>query len=57
MVTARQEKILEEARKAKFIKISELAEIMDTSPVTIRKDVAALAQDNLVVKYHGKISL
>lgn len=30
---------------------------MDTSPVTIRKDVAALAQDNLVVKYHGKISL
>lgn len=49
----RRRRILEELRRRGAVRTGELADIFSVSPMTIRNDLAALAQRGLVEKVHG----
>ncbi|MBR5638763.1 MAG: DeoR/GlpR transcriptional regulator [Muribaculaceae bacterium] len=50
----RQEQILEVLLKEEAISVAELAEMLDVSQVTIRKDLTELEQANKLYRSHGK---
>ena len=50
----RQEQILEVLLKEESISVNELAELLDVSQVTIRKDLTELEQANKLYRSHGK---
>lgn len=57
MANTRSQYILSALRDHGTLTVAELSEQLGVSLVTIRKDVRALAAQNLIVRQHGKISL
>ena len=53
----RQEEILQILAKHDSISIRELAEILDVSGWTVRRDLGRMAQDGMVQRQHGFVSL
>lgn len=49
----RQERILQEVELNGGARVSELVEVLDVSDMTIRRDIEALAQRDLVLRVHG----
>ncbi|MBO9474991.1 DeoR/GlpR transcriptional regulator [Shimia sp. R10_1] len=54
---ARQEEILKLLKQAGRAMVEELAERLDTTPQTIRKDLTMLAEDNQIIRFHGGATL
>ena len=57
MTELRRQQIVEEIKKQKYTRVSELAGKFDVSQVTIRKDLTALEKQGILVRYHGKVAL
>ncbi|GAA0925470.1 substrate-binding domain-containing protein [Pseudonocardia zijingensis] len=55
--SARQERILAILRSRGPARVAELAREFDVSPITLRRDVEALARDERVVRSHGVVRL
>jgi DNA-binding LacI/PurR family transcriptional regulator len=55
--SARQERILAILRSRGSVRVAELAREFDVSPITLRRDVEALARDEHVVRGHGVVRL
>jgi DNA-binding LacI/PurR family transcriptional regulator len=55
--SARQERILAVLRSRGSARVAELAREFDVSPITLRRDVEALARDEQVVRSHGVVRL
>lgn len=53
IVSKRRSEILQLLKKNKNIKNDELAELLHTSPLTIRRDLQALEEDGLVKRFYG----
>ncbi|GAA0685779.1 substrate-binding domain-containing protein [Kitasatospora atroaurantiaca] len=53
----RRARILEVVRELGTVRVMDLAERVGTAPVTVRRDVAALADDGLLRRSHGAVSL
>ena len=49
----RHVKILNLLNKYKRIEVARLAELLDVTPVTIRKDLIALDKEGLLIRQHG----
>ena len=45
--------ILEQLKKQQYIKVTEIAKELDVTTVTIRKDLKALEERNLLFRTHG----
>lgn len=57
MVSKRREEILNILKNNKTVKNEELAELLHTSPLTIRRDLQHLENDGLVKRYYGGATL
>ncbi|PRY24272.1 DeoR family transcriptional regulator [Aliiruegeria haliotis] len=55
--SARQQAILRLLRQRGRAMVEEMAELFDTTPQTIRKDLTVLADDGKVMRFHGGASL
>ena len=53
----RQNRILDALTKHEKLEVKELAEMMEVSQVTIRKDLDALTQQGLIIRKHGYAAL
>lgn len=53
----RHERVLEELRREGAVRVKELAELLGVSELTIRRDIATLATQNLLTKVHGGATL
>lgn len=56
-LSARQERIVEILRATPSVSTAELAQRLAVSGETIRRDLQALAEDGIVQKFHGGVSL
>ncbi len=54
---ARQDEILKLLKTAGRAMVEELAERLDTTPQTIRKDLSSLSEDNQIIRFHGGATL
>lgn len=52
----RQERILDQVRATGGVRVSDLAEILDVSDMTIRRDIAVLAGRGVVSRVHGGVT-
>ncbi len=52
-IAERHNYILEQLRKQQYIKVAEIAEELDVTTVTIRKDLKTLEERNLLFRTHG----
>ena len=52
-IAERHNYILEKLREQQFVKVSEMAEELDVTTVTIRKDLKTLEERNLLFRTHG----
>lgn len=57
MLEKRKQDILKFLKNNEYVRISDLAERCNVSPVTMRKDIAQLESMGLVNKYHGKAAI
>lgn len=57
MVSKRRNEILQILKRDKTVKNEALAELLHTSPLTIRRDLQALEDDGLVKRYYGGATL
>lgn len=57
MVSKRRNEILSILKRDKTVKNEELAELLHTSPLTIRRDLQALEDEGLVKRYYGGATL
>ncbi len=53
----RQERLLEELRRHGAVRVKDLAQTLGVSELTVRRDISALAENNLVTKVHGGATL
>jgi DNA-binding LacI/PurR family transcriptional regulator len=53
----RHERLMDELRRRGAVRVKELAELLDVSELTIRRDIATLAAQNLLTKVHGGATL
>ncbi|MCX5208421.1 substrate-binding domain-containing protein [Kitasatospora sp. NBC_00240] len=53
----RRARILHVVRELGTVRVMDLAERIDTAPVTVRRDVAALAESGLLRRSHGAVSM
>src|SRR6266699_1666950 len=53
----RQAMILEEIRRRSGVRVSDLAEVLQVSPMTVRRDLAQLHHHGLLQKVHGGATL
>lgn len=53
----RQERLMEELRRLGAVRVKDLAATLEVSEVTVRRDIAALAERNLLTKVHGGATL
>jgi DNA-binding LacI/PurR family transcriptional regulator len=53
----RRERLLEELRRYGAVRVKEIAQTLGVSELTIRRDIAALAAQNLLTKVHGGATL
>ena len=49
----RQERLMAELRSRGAVRVTELAEMLQVSPVTVRRDIAVLAQTRRLTRVHG----
>jgi DeoR/GlpR family transcriptional regulator of sugar metabolism len=49
----RRERILQTVRERGSVRVSDLAEELDVSPMTVRRDIGALAEDGKLERIHG----
>ncbi|MBL7261162.1 substrate-binding domain-containing protein [Paractinoplanes lichenicola] len=49
----RRERLLAELRRHGAVRVAELAALFQVSPVTVRRDIAALAREHRLVRVHG----
>ena len=57
ILTARQNAILNQIRQQGRVLVGDLADAFRTTPQTIRKDLAALSDERLVLRFHGGATL
>ncbi|MFI7067286.1 substrate-binding domain-containing protein [Kribbella sp. NPDC050124] len=55
--TQRQERLMDELRRHGSIRVREFAVLLGVSELTVRRDIAALAAQNLLTKVHGGATL
>lgn len=53
----RQERLMDELRRHGSIRVREIAALLGVSELTVRRDIAALASQNLLTKVHGGATL
>lgn len=53
----RHERVLDELRRHGSVRVKELAQLLGVSELTVRRDIAALAAQNLLTKVHGGATL
>jgi DNA-binding LacI/PurR family transcriptional regulator len=53
----RQERLMEELRRLGAVRVRDLAPMLGVSELTVRRDLAALAERNLLTKVHGGATL
>ncbi|WP_328320066.1 substrate-binding domain-containing protein [Kribbella sp. NBC_00382] len=53
----RHERVMDELRREGAVRVKELAELLGVSELTVRRDIAALAAQNLLTKVHGGATL
>src|SRR4051812_25195810 len=53
----RHERLLGELRRSGSVRVADLARELGVSELTIRRDIAALAERNLVTRVHGGATL
>jgi DNA-binding LacI/PurR family transcriptional regulator len=53
----RHERVMAELRREGAVRVKELAELLGVSELTVRRDIAALAAQNLLTKVHGGATL
>ncbi|GAA1715330.1 substrate-binding domain-containing protein [Kribbella yunnanensis] len=53
----RHERVMDELRRHGSVRVRELAELLGVSELTIRRDISALAAQNLLTKVHGGATL
>jgi DNA-binding LacI/PurR family transcriptional regulator len=53
----RQERLMEELRRHGAVRVRDLAPLLGVSELTVRRDLAALAERNLLTKVHGGATL
>lgn len=53
MIISRRQQILDIVNKKDRIKVSDLIDIISVSPATIRRDLAELEKQNLIIRTHG----
>ncbi|MEI8409257.1 MULTISPECIES: substrate-binding domain-containing protein [unclassified Kribbella] len=53
----RQERLMDELRRHGSIRVREFAALLGVSELTVRRDIAALASQNLLTKVHGGATL
>ncbi len=53
----RHERLMDELRRQGAVRVKELADLFGVSELTIRRDIAALAAQNLLTKVHGGATL
>ncbi|GAA1032320.1 substrate-binding domain-containing protein [Virgisporangium ochraceum] len=53
----RQERLMEELRRLGAVRVRDLAPLLGVSELTVRRDLAALAERNLLTKVHGGATL
>jgi DNA-binding LacI/PurR family transcriptional regulator len=53
----RRERLMEELRRRGAVRVRDLAEVLGVSELTVRRDIAALADSNLLTKVHGGATL
>ncbi len=56
-LAVRQAAIIEHLRSTGRAQVEELAELLATTPQTVRKDLSALAQEGKILRFHGGASL
>jgi DeoR family fructose operon transcriptional repressor len=57
IVENRRARILEMLEKNESVKVMELAERLNVSPLTIRRDFEEMEKENLIIRFHGGASL
>ncbi|NFT91836.1 DeoR/GlpR transcriptional regulator [Clostridium botulinum] len=57
IVSKRREKILDYLKSNESINTNDLAEILEISPLTLRRDLQALDEQGLIVRYYGGAKL
>lgn len=57
IVLNRRKKILEHLNTSKSIKTEDLADVLNISPLTIRRDFQALEAEGIITRYHGGAKL
>lgn len=55
--TPRHDKIIQLIRDNGFMAIDELAQVLDVTPQTIRRDINQLCEENILRRYHGGAAL
>ncbi|TWD82213.1 DNA-binding LacI/PurR family transcriptional regulator [Kribbella amoyensis] len=53
----RHERVLDELRRHGAVRVKDLAELLGVSELTVRRDISALAAQNLLTKVHGGATL
>ena len=53
LAAMRQARILEEVKRAGGVRVSELAQLLGVSDMTVRRDLETLARQGLIAKVHG----
>lgn len=53
----RHERVMDELRREGAVRVKDLAELLGVSELTVRRDIAALAAQNLLTKVHGGATL
>ncbi|WP_405060130.1 substrate-binding domain-containing protein [Kribbella sp. NBC_01505] len=53
----RHERVMDELRRQGSVRVRELAELLGVSELTVRRDISALAAQNLLTKVHGGATL
>lgn len=53
LAAMRQARILEEVKRAGGVRVSELAQLLGVSDMTVRRDLETLAKQGLIAKVHG----
>ena len=53
----RHERVMDELRREGAVRVRDLAELLGVSELTVRRDITALAAQNLLTKVHGGATL
>src|SRR5690606_17525287 len=57
IVNPRQQRLVAEVKRRGSVSVEELAQMLDVTAQTIRRDVATLAEAGLVARFHGGVGI